>query len=145
STALRTYLLEHGKVPTRSLTAGIPVNLREADDESAGTAVGMVIAQLATNVADPRQRLNKIKRATAEAKKHLASLPPAARTPYTLLMSAPYLTGLMAGLGGRAPVPFNVAISNVPGPTETLYYNGERLAPYMREALDELEDVLLAE
>ena len=92
----------------------------------------------------------------------------------------------MAGLGGRAPVPFNVAISNVPGPTETLYYNGarldamfplslllhgsalnitclsyagtlnfgftgardnlphlQRLAPYMREALDELEKVLL--
>ena len=186
STALRRYLLEHGKVPTRSLTAGIPVNLREADDESAGTAVGMVIAQLATNVADPRQRLNKIKRATAEAKKHLASLPPAARTPYTLLMSAPYLTGLMAGLGGRAPVPFNVAISNVPGPPERLYYNGarldamfplsllthgsalnitcvsyagtlnfgftgardtlphlQRLAPYMREALDELQEVLL--
>jgi WS/DGAT/MGAT family acyltransferase len=186
STALRRYLLEHGRVPTRSLTAGIPVNLREADDQSAGTAVGMVVAQLATNVADPRQRLNKIKRSTAEAKKHLASLPAPARTPYTLLLSAPYLTGLMAGLAGRAPVPFNVAISNVPGPTERLYYNGarldamfplsllthgsalnitcvsyagtlnfgftgardtlphlQRLAPYMREALDELQEVLL--
>src|SRR5258708_37862391 len=33
----------------------------------------------------------------------------------------------MLGLGGHAPVPFNVAISNVPGPTESLYMNGSRL------------------
>ena len=33
----------------------------------------------------------------------------------------------MLGLGGHAPVPFNVAISNVPGPTEPLYTNGSRL------------------
>jgi WS/DGAT/MGAT family acyltransferase len=187
STALRKYLAEHGKVPSRSLTAGIPVNLREADDQSAGTVIGIVVAELATNVADPLQRLRKIQRAVTEAKRHLSTLPPSARTPYTLLMNAPYLTGLMAGLGGRAPVPFNVTISNVPGPPEPLYYNGarldamfplslllhgsglnitclsyagtlnfgftgardtlphlQRLAPYMREALEELEDVLLA-
>ena len=33
----------------------------------------------------------------------------------------------MAGLGGRAPIPFSVAVSNVPGPTEPLYFNGSRL------------------
>lgn len=188
ATALRRYLAEHGKVPSRSLTAGIPVNLREADDQSAGTAIGMVIAELGTNVADPRQRLRKIQRSVAEAKKHLMALPGPARTPYTLLLNAPYITGLMAGLGGRAPVPFNVTISNVPGPSEPLYFNGarldamfplslllhgsalnitclsyagtlnfgltgardtlphlQRLAPYMREALDELEEVLLVD
>jgi hypothetical protein len=42
-------------------------------------------------------------------------------------MNAPYIAGLMAGLGGRAPTPFSVAISNVPGPTEPLYFNGSRL------------------
>ena len=34
---------------------------------------------------------------------------------------------LMAGLGGHAPIPFNLGISNVPGPTEPLYLNGSRL------------------
>lgn len=125
--ALRRYLSEHGTVPDRPLTAGIPVNLREADDESTGTAIGMMIAELGTNVADPRERLEAIRRSTEEAKRHLRELPPAARTSYTLLLNAPYIAGLLAGLGGRAPVPFNVGISNVPGPTEPLYLNGSRL------------------
>jgi diacylglycerol O-acyltransferase len=126
-TALRRYLAEHARVPDRSLTAGIPVNLREADDQSMGTAIGMMVAELGTNVADPRERLEAIRRSTGEAKRHLGELPPAARTSYTLLINGPYIAGLIAGLGGHAPIPFNVGISNVPGPTEPLYLNGSRL------------------
>ena len=56
-TALRRYLTEHGQLPDRPLSAGIPVNLREADDQSTGTAIGMMVAELGTNIADPRERL----------------------------------------------------------------------------------------
>jgi len=127
SSALRRYLAEHGQIPPRSLTAGIPVNLREADDQSAGTAIGMIIAELGTDIADPQERLEAIMKSMAEAKRHQSELPSAARTPYTLLLNTPYIVGLMAGLDGRAPIPFNVAISNVPGPQEELYFNGARL------------------
>ena len=127
SSALRLYLASTGRMPERSLTAGIPVNLRDPDDQSAGTAIGMLIAELGTDIADPRKRLDAIKKSVAEAKEHQRELPPAARTPYTLLLNSPYIVGLMAGLGGSAPIPFNVAISNVPGPSETLYFNGARL------------------
>jgi WS/DGAT/MGAT family acyltransferase len=126
-TALRRYLAEHARVPDRPLVAGIPVNLREADDQSMGTAIGIMLAELGTNVADPMQRLRAIARSTAEAKHHLGELPPEARTSYTLLINAPYIAALVAGLGGRAPIPFNLGISNVPGPTEPLYLNGSRL------------------
>jgi WS/DGAT/MGAT family acyltransferase len=126
-TALRRYLAEHARVPDRPLTAGIPVNLRDSDDQSMGTAIGFMIAELGTNVANPMERLRAIRRSTAEAKEHLSRLPTQARTSYTLLMNAPYIAGLALGLGGRAPVPFNVGISNVPGPTEALYMNGSRL------------------
>ncbi|MED5467296.1 MAG: WS/DGAT domain-containing protein, partial [Pseudomonadota bacterium] len=34
---------------------------------------------------------------------------------------------LMSGLGGRMRPVFNVTISNVPGPEDTLYYEGARL------------------
>jgi diacylglycerol O-acyltransferase / wax synthase len=126
-TALRRYLAEHAQVPDRPLTAGIPVNLREADDQSMGTAIGIMVAELGTNIADPIERLRAIARSTAEAKHHLSELPPEARTSYTLLINGPYIAGLVAGLGGHAPIPFNLGISNVPGPTEPLYFNGSRL------------------
>jgi diacylglycerol O-acyltransferase / wax synthase len=125
--ALRRYLIEHARLPDRPLTAGIPVNLRDADDQSMGTAIGMMVAELGTNVANPIERLNAITRSTAEAKRHLSELPPEARTSYTLLINGPYIAGLIAGLGGHAPIPFNLGISNVPGPPEPLYLNGLRL------------------
>ncbi len=127
SAALRRYLGEHGTIPDRSLTAGVPVNLREADDESTGNAIGMLVAELGTNIADPLERIAAIKASTAEAKRLQSELPPAARTSYTLLLNGPYIAGLIAGLGGNAPVPFSVGISNVPGPSETLYFNGAKL------------------
>lgn len=126
-TALRRYLAEHDRVPDRPLTAGIPVNLREADDQSMGTAVGMMVAELGTNIADPRDRLEAITKSTTAAKQHLRDIPPAGRASYTLLINGPYIAGLLAGLGAHAPVPFNVGISNVPGPPVPLYFNGSRL------------------
>jgi WS/DGAT/MGAT family acyltransferase len=125
--ALRRYLSEHAHLPDRPLTAGIPVNLRDAEDQSMGTAIGVMIAELGTNVADPMERLRAVRSSSAQAKTHLSHLPPQARTSYTLLINGPYIAGLILGLGGRAPVPFNVGISNVPGPPEPLYMNGSRL------------------
>lgn len=135
-TGLRRYLNEHAQLPQRSLTAGIPVSLRAADDNSVGgTAIAVMVAALGTNVADPRERLELIKASTVEAKRHLRRLPGAALPYYPLLVSGPWLTGLLAGLGGRAPVPFNVAISNVPGPAEALYLNGARLDGFFPASL----------
>jgi diacylglycerol O-acyltransferase len=126
-TALRRYLAEHDRVPERPLTAGIPVNLRDPDDQSTGTAVGMMVAELGTNIADPRERLEAIKQSTSYAKQHLSEVPPAGRPAYALLINGPYVAGLLAGLGEHAPVPFNVGISNVPGPPMPLFFNGSRL------------------
>ena len=127
SSALRRYLKEHGFLPARSLTAGVPVSLREAGDESTGTSIAIVVTELATNYGDPRERLEAIQKSMSEAKSHVNSLSPSAKESYSLLLNAPFITSLLAGLGGYAPVPFNVTISNVPGPTEPLYFSGSRL------------------
>lgn len=127
-TSLRRYLTEHGRLPARSLTAGIPVSLRDADDQSmGGTSIGIMVANLGTNIGDPVERLRAIRSSTEEAKRHLQRLPSPARPYYTLLVNGPWIAGLLAGLGHRAPVPFSVAISNVPGPSEPLYLNGARM------------------
>jgi WS/DGAT/MGAT family acyltransferase len=126
-TALRRFLLEQDDLPDSSLTAGIPVNIRAADDQGTGTRISFMIASLATNEADPLSRLQSIKSSTRRAKEHLQKLPKSALNQYTMLLMSPYILQLMSGLGGRMRPVFNVTISNVPGPQETLYYEGAKL------------------
>jgi diacylglycerol O-acyltransferase / wax synthase len=127
ATAMRRFLKEANQLPDKPLTAGIPVNVRPADDQSTGNAISFIMANLATDVADPLKRLETIKASTASAKEHLQSLPRSALTQYTMLVMAPYILQLVTGLGGRMRPVFNVTISNVPGPNEPLYYNGAKL------------------
>lgn len=126
-TALRRFLLERNCLPELPLTAGIPVNIRPADDEGTGTAISFMIASLATNVEDPLKRLETIIESTKTAKNHLQSLPRNTLNQYTMLMMSPYILQLLSGLGGRMRPAFNVTISNVPGPEHALYYNGSKL------------------
>ncbi len=125
--ALRRFLLEAGTLPLEPLTAGLPVNVRAEDDTETGTAITFICANLATNVEDPRHRLEAITASTRRAKAHLQALPQAALTQYTMAFMAPYIVQLLTGLGGRLPSVFNLTISNVPGPDEPLYLNGARL------------------
>jgi WS/DGAT/MGAT family acyltransferase len=124
STAMRNFLIEHDSLPEKPLTSGIPVNIRPADDTGTGTAISFIIADLATNEADPLKRLEIIKQSTKVAKDHLQSMPRSALMQYTLFMMAPYTLQLLSGLGGRMRPAFNVTISNVPGPSKPLFYNG---------------------
>ncbi len=126
-TALRRFMLDHHNLPKTPLTAGIPVNIRPADDEGTGTQISFMIASLATDEDDPLERLRQIKTSTRRAKEHLRKLPRTALTQYTMLLMSPYILQLMSGLGGRMRPVFNVTISNVPGPTQTLYYGGAKL------------------
>ncbi|OZB11670.1 MAG: wax ester/triacylglycerol synthase family O-acyltransferase, partial [Marinobacter sp. 34-60-7] len=126
-TALRRFMVEQDNLPDTPLTAGIPVNIRPADDEGTGTQISFMIASLATDEVDPLNRLQQIKTSTRRAKEHLQKLPKSALTQYTMLLMSPYILQLMSGLGGRMRPVFNVTISNVPGPESTLYYEGAKL------------------
>ncbi len=125
--ALRRYLGEREALPADPLIAGLPVSLRAAGDMRVGTAVTFILASLATDVAEPRARLQAIHSATVAAKSQLRGLNQTALTEYTLLLMAPFMTELAAGLAGRTRPVFNLVISNVPGPARPLYYNGARL------------------
>ena len=127
SAALRRFLLELHALPEEALTAGLPVNVRLAGDEATGTAISFICANLATNLADPRERLAAISASTRRAKEHLQALPATALTHYTMTIMAPYILQILTGLGGRLRPVFNVTISNVPGPDRPLYLNGARL------------------
>jgi diacylglycerol O-acyltransferase len=129
--ALRRFLDDSGDLPEAALTAGIPVSVRPKDDEGTGNAITFIIATLGTEIADPLERLLAIRASTRAAKAHVQALPRAAMTQYTIALMAPTILALLTGLAGRTRPVFNLTISNVPGPAQTLYFRGaELLATY---------------
>lgn len=125
--ALRRLLGELGALPDRPLIAMLPVNVRPADDPGGGNAVGAILASLATDVADPRERLEAIIASTSRAKQQLQGLSRAAILQYSAFLLAPLTLQMMTGTAGRTRPDFNVVVSNVPGPAEPLYFRGARL------------------
>lgn len=125
--ALRRYLKEADALPEQPLVAGIPVSVRPKGDTTVGSAITFALSVLGTDLAHPRHRLQRIHQATVAAKEHLQRMDRAALTDYTLLLMAPYILELVAGLGGHGRPVFNVVVSNVPGPDHPLYFNGARL------------------
>jgi diacylglycerol O-acyltransferase len=124
--ALRSYLIEHAELPKKSLTAGIPVSIR--DDDAAGNAISFIIAKLHTDIADPIERVRAINRSTTLAKERFKKL--SSRMTQELfgsLVMAPHFGLAALNLGGRGAQVFNLMISNVPGPKEFLYLEGARM------------------
>jgi WS/DGAT/MGAT family acyltransferase len=127
--ALRRYLIEQDALPDSALTAGVPVSLRALGGfDDAGNAVGIVPCSLATHISDPHDRLTEIIASMKSAKAELASQ----STRQIQLMSGLIATGsLLAsqvhGAAEYAPPAVNLIVSNVPGPRESLYWNGARM------------------
>ncbi len=129
SGALRAYLLEQDALPDTTLVAMVPVGLhaKQAQTPSAdgGNAVGAVMVQLGTDLADPADRLAAVHRSMRVGKQALSSMTPTQIVAMTALGMAPSLLP-MVGLDLVRP-PFNVIISNVPGPRTTQYFNGAKM------------------
>jgi diacylglycerol O-acyltransferase len=124
--ALRKHLQDHRDLPKISLKAMAPVSVRAAGDMDSANAVGMVIADLATNVRDPAKRFRTIKASMDAAKEQLQQLSPGEIQAYTAISQLPLLLTNLTGLASRFPA-FSTVISNVPGPREKRYWNGARL------------------
>jgi len=124
--ALRRQLQDQRALPKQSLKAMAPVSVRAADDIDSSNAVGMVVADLATNVRDPVKRLRRIKESMDAAKGLLQQMTAREIQIYTGITQAPLLLTQMTGMGSRLPA-FSTVVSNVPGPREKRYWNGARL------------------
>src|SRR5256885_4138822 len=57
SGVVRRYLLQQGALPSKSLTAAVPISLREEGNTEANNQVFGMICSIATNVEDPKRRL----------------------------------------------------------------------------------------
>jgi diacylglycerol O-acyltransferase / wax synthase len=124
--ALRCYLAELDALPADSLLAGTPVNVRVAGDDSTN-AFSFTVMKLATDIADPVERIQAISRSSTLAKERLSGLSKPVAINSAALFMLPFLVGNMVGLAGRRRSPMNIYLSNVPGPVEQQYWAGARL------------------
>ncbi|TWD79804.1 WS/DGAT/MGAT family acyltransferase [Kribbella amoyensis] len=131
SGALRNYLLDLGALPDQPMTAMVPVSLRTGDQDApgGGNALATLIADLATDESDPEQRIRRITDSTAYGKRVLSQLTPLQNLMIGALgLGAAGPAAVVPALAGRTPPPYNVVISNVPGPGNgPLYWNGARV------------------
>jgi len=133
--ALRELLLHEDELPRLPLVAAMPVSLRAAGNEQADNQVSMVQCALATDVADPVERLRAIQASTAQIKQRVLTFKGLIPTDYPGLAAPLWAAGLSrlwgsGRLAERLPALANVAISNVPGPPVTLFLAGAKLRHY---------------
>lgn len=127
---LRAYLSELDALPRKALVAFVPVNVRAKDDPGGGNLVGGMLASLGTDTDDPVERLRAVTASTSAAKQQMENMTRAAILGYTTYVGSPMLIQTAFshfGLGKVIPPSFNVVISNVPGPADTLYFRGNRV------------------
>jgi diacylglycerol O-acyltransferase / wax synthase len=128
SGALRYYLLDEHALPDTPLIAMVPVSLRTKEEaDSGGNMVGSILCNLATDVDDPAKRLQTISESMRGNKKVFSELPRLQAFALSAFLVAPLGLAALPGFVSSAPPPFNIVISNVPGPTEPMYWGGARL------------------
>ncbi|MCL6271737.1 wax ester/triacylglycerol synthase family O-acyltransferase [Sansalvadorimonas sp. 2012CJ34-2] len=136
SGALRRYLKTKGELPEESLTAMVPINVREEQTQSVqGNKISFMFPKVFTDIADPVKRLEAIHAATTNGKHDnevnsgslfldTAQLLPTTLTNLALRSALKYhLTNYLKTL-------FNTCITNVPGPQFPLYFAGAKLVQF---------------
>ena len=134
--ALRNYLDDRGELPEQPLVAMVPVSVHGDNDDDLVTQgtnkVTGMFTKLATDVADPVERITTIGEQVRKAKDHHGSMdsnllrgwaqfiPPATMGLAMKLYSS-------NELAEHHPPVFNLVISNVPGPDFPLYYLGAKI------------------
>lgn len=131
SGAVRRYLLELDALPDVPLVSMVPVglNARQAQTASAegGNAIGAVMVQLGTHLADPADRLRSIHTSMLQGKRALSEMTPLQILAMSAVGMAPAMLIPMLRMQGVIRPPFNLIISNVPGPRTPQYFNGAKL------------------
>ncbi|UMB69952.1 WS/DGAT/MGAT family O-acyltransferase [Mycobacterium paraterrae] len=128
SGALRHYLQDEHALPDNPLIAMVPVSMRTEDEaDSGGNQVAALLCNLATDLDDPVQRLETISASMRGNKKVFSELPKLQAYALSAALISPLGLSSLPGIVRASPPPFNIVISNVPGPTKPMYWNGARL------------------
>ena len=130
--AIRRYLVEKEKLPLHPLVANVPISIRTENSTGMNNQIANMMIQLATHIEDPLERLEYIQEQTMLGKSRHNTM--GAKTLAKMADVVPFgLANLAAGLYSKYNIkdlhrpPFNVTITNVPGPRGLLYLNGHKV------------------
>ncbi len=130
SGALRQYLEHHDELPEKELIAMAPISVRDRSKKRAmGNEVSAMLVALATDRADPIERLRRINANTTSSKAYSAAIPANKLiefVPSAVASQASRLYTRMQVSARHAPF-FNLVITNVPGPPIPMYVAGARV------------------
>lgn len=133
--ALRRWLQLHEALPAAPLIAAVPVSVRAKDQKGeSGNRVSMMLAALPTNLSDPGDRLAAMHEAMRAAKDQHGAVP-ASLLADVSQFAMPALANQAWRLSAKLRLfervsPFNLFVSNVPGPNVPLYFAGAELLAY---------------
>lgn len=145
--ALRQWLLDHDALPAEPIIAGMPVSVRTPEQQgTGGNQISFMPTVLPTHEADAQRRLQLLRSALDASKRRFASAPPSLLHDVTALIPQ-LLDGIITRTVFRAATavvaPFNLLISNVPGPQLPLYVAGARvLANYPVSVISDVSGAL---
>jgi WS/DGAT/MGAT family acyltransferase len=130
--ALRRYLTKRDALPAESLITAVPVSLREPGNTDINNQVTTMLCRLATDIADPIERLQAIKASSKDSKARLSDIKDVMPRDISWF-GAPIVMTALARMSGQANLPdslppiVNVLISNVPGPRKEKYCVGAKM------------------
>ncbi len=131
SGAMRTYLTELDALPDSTLVSMVPVGLNAKQSQHAsvegGNAVGSIMVKLGTDLDDPAARLRSVHDSMRDGKEALSSMTPVQILAMSAVGQAPAILTPILRMQGIVRPPYNLIISNVPGPRTAHYFNGAQL------------------
>jgi diacylglycerol O-acyltransferase len=131
--AIRRYLEEREKLPVQPLVANVPISIRvKGEEQKMNNQISNMLVKIGTHIKNPIERLEFIYEQTSLGKsKHKAV---GAKALSKMADAVPFgLANLAASLYSKYNIkefhrpPFNVTITNVPGPQNPLYLKGHKV------------------
>lgn len=130
---IRKYLQEREKLPAQPLVANVPISIRvKGEKQKMDNQISNMLVKIATHINDPIERIEYIHEQTNQGKTRHKAI--GAKALSKMADAVPFgLANLAAGLYSKYNIkefhrpPFNVTITNVPGPQNTLYLRGHEI------------------
>jgi diacylglycerol O-acyltransferase len=130
---IRRYLEEREELPAQPLVANVPISIRvKGEEQKMNNQISNMLVRIATHIKDPIERLEYIQDQTNLGKTRHKAV--GAKALAKMAEAVPFgLANLAAGLYSKYNIkefhrpPFNVTITNVPGPKGLLYIKGHKI------------------